>query len=1094
MAIFHLQRRRGYLSNRGIQIRKLLAHLGQDPDHNVEEIEEEIGSKDEDSQDAKNKKEEVGKVLDGIRLLKQENLQEKTLSQFIWEQAQKTKTPSQRITRHGKYVPNDKKEDVPKYKRFYAERYMYKDEFTKIWEKQKTNPKLGSILSDELKKNIEKSIFFQRPLQSQKGKVGRCSFMPARKRTHKATLEFQEYRVRQLINHIKVKGEPLADYKKEELFNCANDINQLNNNGRLAWASVKKIISAEKKDLNFQPGLDETQDTNTFCKSGLVGNRTLKRILDAIDKDRWNEFSPDDQSQIVKEIIYYEDKVALYKRLHKHWKFSDGYNKDAFKLASINLMDDDYAKHCLYVVNKLLEHLRQGLIYSEACEEAGFLREDNNPVLNGQSEPEQLLRYTDVDYIANPRVQKALYEVRKLVNSIYKAYGKPSIIRVEMARDMKNSKKVRRKIEHEQQENRKQNAQAEQEIREEISASPKTVFGSMSPGGNLYVNKKDVNKYKMWKWEQRCLCPYCGKRIPWSDMASGQAEIEHILPQTSFADDYMNTVVACKDCNAEKNGRSPYEAWGNNEDRWHTIEKNMKKFAEMPDKKKERILMEDFEPTHIDDFCERQLRDTAYIAVACKNMLKKSGVDVRVSKGGATSMLRSLWGLNNILPYHPDDDIDNLPRDQQNSSLLVRNKQLKDKPKNRKDHRHHAIDALIVSLTNNAILQKMVKYRQNKQRDNRKNNYKFDKPSECWEQSNLHSYIKKKLMNTVVSHSPTRKISGALHEETVFSKSHYVELFEIKCSNSCIKDICGYLQNDENSDGEVSWIIGENIRDILRKWIEDNKDNKKGKDITLPLNPSGKTLKYITLAHRCYTTTKSLTEIMDKGELKYCSGKWTPGKGKWIADKQVFESIQQWKKENQNNIGEGLLKNPPKIINKKGDESEIIRSVRLAEIKNKDSIITLSTNGKVTKIYESGSNHHVEIFRQVSPGTDGKRKKKGRFITMFVAANRAANKIPIVDTQPDQEWDGQWEFWLSLCANDIVKMPEDDEKVKEDRKLGPSYYRIKKMTHSGDKLYFEHNSVSASENSDDPGFIQISINALPDKMSKVEISVLGLPG
>lgn len=1084
-AIFHLQRRRGYFSNRDVKYRNLLEHLRKDPDKEIQDIDAELAGQVNDKENDKEDKDENKKVLGGLKLLKNQ-LKNQTLGQFIWEQAKKQKQAPQRITRYGEIVIEKKKDQEIKAKKdFFAERAMYKQELKTIWEAQKSNKKLKNILTEELKEEIEHAILFQRPLQSQKGKVGKCSFMLQRKRTHKATLEFQEYRIRQAVNHLRVKGKPLSEEVREILFcKTNNNVMSLNQDGRLSWKEVSQIINSDKKSINFQPGLEEGQDIEeykkSFCRSGLVGNRTAKIIVDTLGLNKWESFSSD-QSQLVRELAYYENKIALYKRLCNHWKLSAGYDKDAYKLAIVELPDNTYAKHCNYVINKLLVYLRQGKIYSEACDEAGFYKESSD-ILNSHLP----LNYNDIENIANPRVQKALFEIRKVINSVYKSYGKPSIIRVEMARDMKNSKKHRKEIEEEQGINRAANATADQEIRETINSntSYKNLLNKHRSGYS-YVSRELRNKYKMWKFEQKHLCPYCGHSISSADLFNGAAEVDHILPQTSFSDNYLNTVVTCKTCNQEKKGRSPYGAWGNNENRWNIIENNMKKFDKLPKVKKERILKKDFEIEDVSNFTQRHLRDTTYIAVACKNMLEKSGIRVQVSKGGATAKLRHYWGLDDLLPRHPEDQIENNPKDEKNEDIL-KYAHDKSKPKNRKDHRHHAIDALMVALTNHATLQKLVTYHQERQIRYADVKQQPLMPPKTWQEKNMPKFVKNKLMNSVVSHSPSRKIKGELHEETIFSRSHYRDDFPLGTSTTTIKGVKEYLENDESMDGEVTWIIGDNIKNILQIWVKDSLKQKL-KDRCLPFNPRGQQLNNVAIAHRCYTTTKNLDDIIKDGKISYTNGEWQPGKKTWIADKQVFLSLQKWQEIYKDNVKENLMTNPPRIIDTKGKESEQIKSVRLAEICKIDSVIPLHGGKKIVK---SGNNHHVEIFRQISP--DGKvNKKRGRFVNMLTAAQRASRKEPIVDQKPDPSWPGEWKFWISLCANDIVRMPDDNEYFTKHEHLGLPYYRVKIMTHRGEIIRFKHHSVSTSED-EDPGYIQKSVNSLPDDMQKIELGTLGI--
>ena len=1082
-ALYHLQRRRGYLSNRGIKYRNLLEYLNENPDLDAGSINEEYNEADDKSNT--DDKKELGKVLGGLALLRNK-LKDKTLAEYIWQESQNSGMSLNRITRYGenKTKTTEEGKELIIREGFYAERAMYKVEFDKIWEVQSKYKKFKSVLSAQLIKDIKYQIFYQRPLQSQKGKVGKCSFMPSKKRIHKATLEFQEYRIRQVINHIQIKGKPLDEDIREELYEIANDVSRFNERGNISWKEVAGIIGSDKKSLNFKPGLDEGNDVESYKKSftasGLVGNRTAKVISDIIGINKWQSYSQEEKNQMVTDMLTIEDKVGLYKRLCGHWKLTTGYNKEAFHLAVAEFHDNSYAKHCSPVITKLLKYLQEGKSYYDACESAGFYEELIGAKKNGLP-----LDVTDIDNIANPIVQKALFEIRKVINSIYHKYGAPAVIRVELAREMKRSKAHRKEMQTSQEINRKNNAEADKEIIEAFRAKniPSVAMGRNNHG-YLYTKPKDRQKYKLWKNEQANYCPYCSSAISFGSLFS-DAEIDHILPQNSFRDNYLNMVVCCKSCNQEKRGGTPYDTWGKTE-RWDHIIHNMEKanhFSRMPTYKKKRILREDFKPGTVEDFSQSQLRDTTYIATACKNMLQRSGIKVQVSKGGATSELRHKWGINELLPRHPDDEM-GAQLEENADSIMEYDVEQSKKTKNRRDHRHHAVDALVIALTDHGTLQRLTKHYQQRRAHTAQKPLDFSVP-DSWEikKKDVPTFVKDKLHNTVVSHALARKVSGELHEDTIFSKSHYVTKMEIKPKEyPCLKDIQKYLMNDENIDGEGAWIIGENIRNILTNWVKDSL-KQKPKDRKLPFSPSGRDLKTIAIAHRCYVVRKNLKDNLS-AIIKYIDGEWSPGNGKWIADKQIHDSLKQWASKHKDNIKDALDTDPPKQLNKKGEEKEIIKFVRVAEIINKASIISLNKGNKTVK---TGSNHHVEIFRTVN--AEGEIKKRGRFISMFEAARRAVQRKPVIDKNPDKHWQGEWKFWMALSINDIIQFPEDDKRV--DLKLGLPFYRVQKMTHRGGIIRFRHHSISSVED-DKQGHIQKAVNSLPDKVQKIEIGPLGI--
>jgi CRISPR-associated endonuclease Csn1 len=79
-----------------------------------------------------------------------------------------------------------------------TDRAMYKDELYKIWATQQ----LYFDLPNEFISEIEKIIFYQRPLKLKKDRVGKCSLEPKHYRANTARLEVQKFRYLQDINNL----------------------------------------------------------------------------------------------------------------------------------------------------------------------------------------------------------------------------------------------------------------------------------------------------------------------------------------------------------------------------------------------------------------------------------------------------------------------------------------------------------------------------------------------------------------------------------------------------------------------------------------------------------------------------------------------------------------------------------------------------------------------------------------------------------------------------------------------------------------------------------------------------------------------------
>ena len=103
----------------------------------------------------------------------------------------------------------------------------------------------------------------------------------------------------------------------------------------------------------------------------------------------------------------------------------------------------------------------------------------------------------------------ALFEIRKLVNEIIDIYGKPNEIKVELARDLKASKKNRSETRKRQQELEKQNDRVKDELEK---------LGQR-------INHTTILKYKLWE-ECNHTCPFTGKIITISQLFTGEVQIE----------------------------------------------------------------------------------------------------------------------------------------------------------------------------------------------------------------------------------------------------------------------------------------------------------------------------------------------------------------------------------------------------------------------------------------------------------------------------------------------------------------------------------------------------------------------------------------
>lgn len=580
-------------------------------------------------------------------------------------------------------------------RRIYTDRQMYKEEFELLWDKQAEY--YPELKNQELKAALYDVVFWQRPLKSQKKLVGNCQFEPLRKKAIKARLEVQEFRVLQDVNNLAKKdpitGEwhDISPEKKQEVFML------LQQQKSMGWPKIRKLLNLHKGEkLNLEES-----------KKQLTGCLTLIEVRGLVQQ-WWAKATAEQQNQLIEDLLTIQDKRTLCRRLAGHWGFS---RREQFELATWE-PEPGYSAQSLKAINKLLPFLRQGYKYHEARQAAGYEY--------GEADVRVMSHLPEPPYIRNPVVQKSLYEVRKVVNAIIREYGQPSVITIELAREIKLSEKARKALD-------KQN-KINQKLNEDAARAYQEVTGGVYPSHN------DKLKYRLWE-ECDYTCPYTLQPIPRDILFTDQIDIEHIFPYSRTLDNsYMNkTLCFSQENRLVKKNQTPYEAYTDKKN-WSDIIQNARKH--LPPVKLARFECKVL--NGIDDFIARQLNDTRYISVEVKNYLKQLGCEIRVCKGGTTAMLRHYWGLNDLLG--------------------ASNK------KERGDHRHHAIDAIVIALTTRGLYQRLVRESQRREKLSPDDKL-FDVPLP-W--PSFVQDVQSRLDGIVVSHAPARQLQGSLHELTAY--------------------------------------------------------------------------------------------------------------------------------------------------------------------------------------------------------------------------------------------------------------------------------------------------------------------------------------
>ncbi len=246
-------------------------------------------------------------------------------------------------------------------------------------------------------------------------------------------------------------------------------------------------------------------------------------------------------------------------------------------------------------------------------------------------------------------------------------------------------------------------------------------------------SKADITRYKCWL-EQKYRSPYTGEMIPLAKLFTSAYEIEHVIPQSRYFDDSFSNKVICEaEVNKLKDRQLGFEFIKNHKGEKVQIsqgkvvgilsveayEKFVKDHYSSNRAKMKKLLMDDIP----DGFIERQLNDSRYISKLVKGLLSnivreklENGEyeQEAVSKnliscnGSITDRLKKDWGMNDVWNSIV------LPRFQRLNELTGKNcftaisaegheipamplELQKGFNKKRIDHRHHAMDAIVIA-------------------------------------------------------------------------------------------------------------------------------------------------------------------------------------------------------------------------------------------------------------------------------------------------------------------------------------------------------------------------------------------------------------
>lgn len=973
-------------------------------------------------------------------------------------------------------------------------RECYIAEFNKIWDTQQSF--YPNRLTADLKKKIkEEIIFYQRPLKSAKWLVGECRFEKHHKVAPVSSPLFQVEKIWESVHNLSLTNKrketyPISIEQKQTLFEYLDTNEKLTNKKLLELLGLKSTDGWYANEQIRKAGIQGNTTKNKLIKAFkslgierpdlLEFNLVTSGAKSHVDKTTGEvfehfiisgEFEQEPLYQLWHVLYSIEDPVQTINTLIRRFGLS---KEQAEGLSKLDFTQSGFGNKSARAIRKLLPSLMQGFDYSKSCAIVGYDHSDSlTKEENEQRELKSALEHYSRNSLRQPVVEKILNQLVNVVNGILQDnnLGRPDEIRVELARELKQSKDEREK-------SYKRNIETDR-INKMITERLSQEF----PG--LIITKKILDKYKLHE-QQNGLCLYSGENIPLSQALRGESvDIDHIIPQAKLFDDsFQNKVLVWRRENENKKDLTAHDymkSKGENAFSQYLESVNRLFEAEkITRSKRDKLLLAEKEIPS--DFINRQLNESRYIAKEAVKLLKQVCRNVHSTTGSVTEFLRHQWGYNEVLKQ--------LNWDKYEATGMVKDDKIEGWSK-RDDHRHHAIDALVVACTKQSHIQRLNTLNSSITRESILAEVK-DKSENGWQakrslleqciyidQPFTTQQVKDAVSKILISQKPGKRVAamgrnklknghiqrtltprGYLHKETVYGK------------------IRRYSQEKVPLNGRFNLlenIVQPNEKKLVAERLEQFGNDPKKAFKDLNKNP-------IWLDN---TKTKSLTEVRVWEEFFVVKYQLGPGFKEKDVDSIIDIKIREQVRKRFAERGANALKdleNNPIWLN---EEKKIpIKSVRCFTGLSDLVPLHQTENGKTfgsklnqpaarpVDFVSTRNNHHIAIYET----PEGKLEETS--VTFWETLVRKKIGLPIIIENPKQAWNyilekgiedqkilsnlpkDDWKFIQSLQQNEmfVFRMSREELenaiKTKELEKISQNLYRVQKIS---EKYYvFRH--------------------------------------
>lgn len=520
-------------------------------------------------------------------------------------------------------------------------------------------------------------ITYQDPSKNDTNNLSKCTYYKDYEVGHSYSYLADIFKYHKAVNNITINNQNISQEQKQKLYKWLMDkINKSTNIAEIRYKDVRDVLELtdDQKIFGKNDTIEGKKNNDKDDKKSTAKHNTIIKFdffakLKDIKSDHIKEIG--DRYEIHKEIAIamQENKqpLATYEALVKIWDTYNLSNKQDTIIALIKNKQGKPLNISYQAMINFLPYLADGLSEDEIKQKLNLSRVEDYSSHQKGIKYLSVAQYETEDNqkINNHTVKYTVSAVLRVIKHLHTKYGVFDTIKVETTKDLSLSDEAKKDIEN-----------ANKKVEEEY----KRVKANQQYQEVAKKYNKDVSRYatKILLWEeQQWQDLYTGEYITLDDIFGDLVQIDHIVPRSIGGLDVKhNRVLTHTSSNQNKTNRLPMDYVVDKVSYISRVEK-----LKLNYKKRKNLLATNLDEIYKDKFESKTLRATSYIEALTANIIKRyypfctnTNQSVQHMSGKITANIRKLLEINT---------------------------------KDRTANIHHAIDAILIAITNKSWIQKL---------------------------------------------------------------------------------------------------------------------------------------------------------------------------------------------------------------------------------------------------------------------------------------------------------------------------------------------------------------------------------------------------